>query len=588
MLMCVRALSAALLLSLFASAADTSLLWLPEHLRPDPFGGIVKADQLREPTQPRTSTVELKGSRDGYVSCHLLVQGAAVYTLSVELNALKPELFREWFHFMPAVKSWYPDALIPVRVPFTSALPTPDNKIPKQTSQAFWLDVWIPKEAMPGVHEGVITLRASNGTQTRLPLRVEVLPAVVPAADVVSPDHNSYGTNWLQGQYPKSADVFKLIHAHHRIFYEHRGMYHQLGYGHGGKVAPEFAPELTGSGRSRRVASWELFDRHYGPLLDGSAFANTRRGARPIPFVYLPINPEWPASFLWWGEKGYETEFVNVVREMEKHFREKNWTGTKFELFFNHKKRYKAFPWDGDETRFPEDNRYFREYARLMKQAMPPGSPVQWVFRTDTSWTMAEQFKELDGVINFWVASGGMLSLYDWAPKLITDRKDILWTYGGTPKVDETISSITTELLKAWLWRASGYVHWLAVSPGNDPWFQFTGGETALVYPGTRFGIEEPIPSIRLKVQRNCVQDLNLLEAAGSRLDRAEVTKQFNSTRPDDWWTRNSPLLRTTPQDWNNADIGDALAGQRKVTQPSDAAAWQRVRTYIQSAGGGK
>ena len=31
-------------------------------------------------------------------------------------------------------------------------------------------------------------------------------------------------------------------------------------------------------------------------------------------------------------------------------FREKGWTSTRFELFFNHKKRYKGFPWDGDES----------------------------------------------------------------------------------------------------------------------------------------------------------------------------------------------------------------------------------------------
>ena len=97
---------------------------------------------------------------------------------------------------------------------------------------------------------------------------------------------------------------------------------------------------------------------------------------------------------------------------MERHFREKNWTGTKLELFFNHKKRYKAFPWDGDETRFENDYPYFGEYARLMKRAMPAKSPVQWVFRTDASWTMAEQFRKQEGVINFWVVSGGMLSLY--------------------------------------------------------------------------------------------------------------------------------------------------------------------------------
>jgi hypothetical protein len=96
-----------------------------------------------------------------------------------------------------------------------------------------------------------------------------------------------------------------------------------LGYGHAGKVGPELAPVLTGEGRQRRIVSWDLFDRHYSALLDGSAFRESRRGAQPIPFVYLPINPEWPASFLNWGEPGYEAEFIAVVSAMEKHFRRK-------------------------------------------------------------------------------------------------------------------------------------------------------------------------------------------------------------------------------------------------------------------------
>jgi len=90
---------------------------------------------------------------------------------------------------------------------------------------------------------------------------------------------------------------------------------------------------LDGSGKRKHITNWSLYDRHYGPLLDGSAFSPSRRGPRPIPFVYLPINPEWPASYEFWGEAGYEAEFVNVVSEMERHFREKRWTHTNFEVF---------------------------------------------------------------------------------------------------------------------------------------------------------------------------------------------------------------------------------------------------------------
>ena len=166
-------------------------------------------------------------------------------------------------------------------------------------------------------------------------------------------------------------NFFKSVHDGYRQAYEHRGLAHDLGYGHSGGVTSVFAPELKGEGRKKHISSWEVFDKHFGPLLDGSAFKETRRGAKPIEALYLTINPEWPANYKNWGRKAYEVEFVNVVSEMEKHFKEKGWTNTNFEMFFNHKKRHKGFSWDGDETRFKKDNKFFVEFRRLLNLAVP-------------------------------------------------------------------------------------------------------------------------------------------------------------------------------------------------------------------------
>jgi hypothetical protein len=425
-------------------------------------------------------------------------------------------------------------------------------------------------------------------------MRLKILAAVVPAEDAVAIDHNSYGTSWFTGQYPALAkrlgtdfysngSFYGLIHSYHRIFYENRGVFHQLGYGHAGKVGPEFAPRLEGSGAARHIADWTLYDRHFGPLLDGSAFADTRQGARPIPFVYLPINPEWPASFVNWGEPGYEREFVRVVSEMEHHFREKGWIATRFEMFFNHKKRYKGFPWDGDEVRFVRDYAYFKEYARLLRAAVPADSPVKFVFRADVSWTMERQFKELAGIVNFWVCGAGEFGWYDYAPKLLKDRGDIVWIYGGTPPVTEPASHVTFDVLRPWIWGIDGFVHWQTTDAGVDPWFHFEGGAEALVYPGDRFGIERPIPSIRLKFQRNAVQDVTLINAfARTRpIDklRAEAVKRFNNTELEEWHTPRPPLADRNPEDVSNADYEEAMPKNPKFTR-LDPAAWQRLHAY--------
>jgi hypothetical protein len=581
-----------------AGCAAADLAAYPEYLRPDPFGAIVEPDARTGSAAMHRIAAETP--RGAYISFHLSasVPESGEYRLSLKPfpagSGIQQDLFREWFHYVPAKSRYYPDALIPVPPAYTSRLPEPDNRIPKQTVQAFWLDVWVPASTPAGSYAAAASLEAAGRTVS-LPIEVRVLPATVPAEDAVIVDHNSYGSSWLAADYPTLAkragsgfftsdDFFRLLQAHHRIFYEHRGIFHQLGYGHAGKVAPEFAPRLEGSGKAKSVADWTLFDRHYGPLLDGSAFTQTRRGPKPIPFTYLPINPEWPATMLSWGEPGYEAEFVRVVSQMEQHFRKSGWTSTDFELFFNHKKRYKGFPWDGDETRFTRDYTYFRDYARLMKQAVPADSPVKFVFRADVSWTMERQFKELVGVINMWVCGAGMFGWYDYAADLLKKRGDIVWIYGGTPPVTRVPSEITVDLLRTWLWGVDGFVRWLTTSPGEDPWFHFQGGAEALVYPGDRFGVEEPIPSIRLKVERNAMQDLNLLHSFASTHDiaalRTEAAKRFNATTLADWRSPRPALADTNPEDWSNATIDDAMAKNAKFDRGVDAMSWQRVRDY--------
>ncbi|MCC7340865.1 MAG: DUF4091 domain-containing protein [Bryobacterales bacterium] len=585
--------SAICLLLALGRGYAAELAVLPSHVRTDPFGQIVAADAPAK-VEP-AARITLRSAREAWVSCRLLVKSAepASYSLSVK-GPFEASLYREWFHFLPKSKRYYPDALIPTAARVQAELPAADNRIAKQTAQSYWLDVWIPKSVRPGSYTMEAVLE-SGGKKSTLPVRIEVLEAVVPAGDPITMDHNSYGTSWLTAQYPELAGrtkdfylsdaFFDLIHAYHRIFYEHRGIYHQLGYGHGGKTGPEFAPRLEGSGKSKRVADWTLFDKHYGPLFDGSAFRDTHRGARPIPYVYLPVNPEWPASYLWWGQPGYEREFVNVMREMEAHFREKGWTRTTLELFFNHKKRYKAFEWDGDETRFLNDLPRFVEYQRLMKLAMPEDSPVKWAYRTDASWQMEKQFTLQAGVINLWVLGNGMFTWYAENAPILKARGDTVWTYGGTPRVDEPASHITLDLLWPWMLGVDGFVRWQTVSPGPDPWFRFGGGGETLVYPGGRFGIDGPLASARLKLQRNAVQDLALLEtlqsSAGLTALRAKVAKRFNATSPSDWRSPRPKLADTDPLTWDNVTIGEAVPEDARFGAGLDAAAWDRVRDYI-------
>jgi hypothetical protein len=305
------------------------------------------------------------------------------------------------------------------------------------------------------------------------------------------------------------------------------------------------------------------------------------------------VNPEWPASFVNWGEPGYEMEFVNMVGEMERHFREKGWTGTRFELFFNHKKRYMGFPWDGDEVRFSADNRYFLEYDRLLKKAVPADSPVKFVFRADVSWDMEQQFKDLAGVVNMWVASRDILSWLPGAPAMLRERGDVIWYYSGPPLVTEPASTITQFPLEGWIRGVNGFVHWLTVSAGSDPWFHFDGGGTALVYPGERFGIVGPIPSVRLKIQRNTVEELTLLASFAGRKQglgadelKSEAALLYNHTTPAEWWNRRPAFADQPTYEWSGTALDEAAKPAMSHLEHIDPDAWERVRQYVMRLAG--
>ncbi|MBN1640749.1 MAG: DUF4091 domain-containing protein [Anaerolineae bacterium] len=559
----------------------------------DPFGRPKAADRAALAggvTDPAGAAV-LRAARGGYASFRVLVHGQGAYRLSASIGSrLEIDLYKAWYHRMRADQSqpdsgqpdsgqpdpsqpanYWPDALIPVGDGHASQLPDPENQIPGQTVQAFWVDVYVPADVPPGPVTGAVRLDAGAETDT-LRLRVLVLEPVLPERPCVTMDHNSYGARWLFDSYPRAfagvddAEVrweraAAYLQHHYRLVREHRGLFHNLGYGHSGAFDPIYGPRSIGRGRDKKLVDWERYDRHYGPLLDGSAFRTAgpgmprpRQAPRPLESVYTPINPDWPASYLWWGELGYEFEFTRCVAQFDAHLRRNGWTETVVEFFANHKKRYRWFEWDGDEVKQSKDLRYHRELVRLWEQAIGE-TPVPWVYRADVSWQMRAQFEAMAGHRNFWVC-GGFHRWYRGEVAQVVARGDIVWWYGGAPPVQAATSAILSNVYQTWARGLHGYCAWQTVAHGPDPWTDCDGCATALVYPGERFGIAGPIPSIRLKVQRNGIQDIDLIHqrAAPGAEDalRAELAQRI----PIPLWADPPPAAqRLPPEEWDSRNL---------------------------------
>ena len=188
----------------------------------------------------RPASLYLGGSTSG--TCHPGDRSSVrpANTALTAASGIEVDVFREWYHAIDGEKI-LSDALAPVRMPYSSRLPEPDNRIPAQKAQAFWVDVWIPGDARPGEYRLQFRLVSPEGAaEVTVPIRV--LAASVPEQDVVAIDHNSYGSSWIGDLYAKERErvgagffrsdaFFRLDSRVPSDFHEHRGVFHQLGYG---------------------------------------------------------------------------------------------------------------------------------------------------------------------------------------------------------------------------------------------------------------------------------------------------------------------------------------------------------------------
>jgi len=562
----------------------------------DPYGVVKQGDRSeRADSVVRDGVLQLAYARNGYASCRLQIAGAGSYRLSVELpQPMQVDLFRAWYHRPADDGAWFADALVPVAPDAAQQLPEPDNAVPGQTHQEFWLDVFIPRDAEAGSYAGRIVLQGDD-ERIELPVALRVDEAVLNDENAVCCNHHSFGCRWLWDQYPARFDelrdrsdrdelwrqTIRGLHDCYRICYEHRGLFSNRGVGHANTFEPIYGPTLVGQGREKRIDDWTLFDEHYGPLCEGTAFAEAapgspppRRPADPIWCVATPFNAEWPADYLYWGQPGYEEEFVRCTQQYDAHLREKGWTQTHPYFFFVHKKRYRWLEWDGDEPKYSKDDAYWAEFGRLMDRAVGD-SPIPWIIRMDASWQMKNEFSSLEGVVDWWVC-GGFLKWYPEEVDRVIERGDMLWQYSGLPAIGKASASILEQLWRPFARGIGGNIEWKAFASGKDPWFASDGNATQLWYPGERFGIPGPIPSLRMKVQRNGVQDVTLLR---DRADGRELTAELIERLPI-WLYQTPPraVHELPPEDWDSRNLSGSQDDQMSETIEADPQWWREVR----------
>ncbi len=508
------------------------------------------------------------------------------------------DVFAQWYR--EAEGRWYPEICVPQRATGGS---TPAfrklNGVPNARYAGFWVDVFVPADARPGRYVGEYSVRVGPSVLS-LPVELDVAAPVLSHESCLDMSMNNYADGISKGWSDLWNDPGHLMTAKYRrveknVFrtaHEHRGFLHYLPYGHSGDVRKTFAPPLTGEGHRRRVASWTDWDRHFGGYLDGSAFKDTRRGPHPVKRFWLPLNLCWPSDFLKFGTPGYEAEWRAVGKDMVEHFKKKRWTKTSFDMFPNHKQRFMFFPWDAEEARFIEDNELQYYLGSLWQGTFDRKStgPVRFDYTLGTTWLFDKDVRsDLTEFIDVFIGGGLDVAYARSAVPGLLKKNRQLWPCLNSGDMTQSVRAAAFPPLMVWMQDATGYMpYWSTMGGwGESGWRDGSDkGSLAFLYCGSVLDSEETFASVRLKVQRNMLQAVDLLHMAADKTagGKAAVKRRVNQA------------LRMPASGWypsRKADSGDTdrfteeppLAGWRKF----DSEQYRGVKNLaLTLAAGGK
>ena len=478
------------------------------------------------------------------------------------------DLYRVWY--VPDKQSkWRPEVLVPLRggekfaVPWTHAeLKCP----PAQTCQAIFVDVWVPANAAPGPYAGKLTVKAGAAVVATAELRVEVAPPALADELHVAGSMNAYSSPaGAMGLRPAQTAAFEeMERKYYRLAHAHRMTLAVLPYSQSGAMNDaSSAPQVTGRGRGCGVKDWTAWDRRFGPLLSGEAFGEAAGyvgpGAwRPIDHMYLPFHENWPSrlaesfrpwppptdyqAFLRWSaglppvrtclSADFAAAWRAVLQEFALHLAARKWTRTRCQVYLNNKYYFRRPRGDGragsgiglwllDEPAFADDFLALAYFGRLTRGAVGGLKPEGLIgFRVDIS-RPTHQRDWLDGVVDLNVTSTDLHAQRHLIARRKRDFGEEYWTYTMPPSFGaDNGPSWAAWPVRALCWGATGTLPWQTVASDGD---LAAADETALLYPGRKFGLDGPLASLRMKAWRAGLQDAELLRCLQQRSGWSDV-----------------------------------------------------------------
>ena len=446
-----------------------------------------------------------------------------VRTDPADHNGLTVRLYRVW-------SIW---GVPEVAVPMEQASPRPFPVVgrPEQaTTDQSWrgvVEIEAPRGAGSGITHSEIVVSWPGG-QALLPLEIAILPFALPPRPGFVLEMNSYG-DYLR-LLPTGPEMLLTLH---RLFHRFRATFTLIPYRQDGSALMGcLAPVLTADG-----LDFTAFDLALAGLFDGSAFPD----GQPVAHWILPFREGWPAPLATDAAQARERH-ITARRAMAEHIREKNWTGTVFQEFHNENPEHGSkAPWFLDEPRSNADLDGHARFLDALGQACAStAGPCPIVYRIDISrWQpLAPGLHRLGKAVSVWSVSvdpdyldqntvaffrglGALrLMAYGELPGFSAHGQPTPWT----AQMDRLAALSLAGL--------DGFAQWQA-----DRWqdkaipdvateavplvYANAAGARDFIWPGLAFGLDAPVPSMRLFALREGQNILDYLTLAIARRPEA-------------------------------------------------------------------
>lgn len=444
----------------------------------------------------------------------------------------------------PTKDGQIPDPLVPLVDPYTGKNAGQPFNVPGNSNQPIFVDVFVPGGTAAGTYTGKVHVAADGGLGSDVPISVTVWDLDLPDQNSVTTHfkmsvnslltyHNGLakcggGGDCYLGDNPQALTVVKR--------------YEELVHDHRITIQPQFVVDPVDG--CKVPTSWSAYDSAMEPYLTGSYFGD----GVPISSFDVPFSPGED-----FGLDGCtQSQYAAIAKAWATHLKSKGWFDKSVVYAFDEPPNCSESPCDPVFEKIAQSSSWLQEgdsewKSRTMDTTSP--SEASAALLNDALGIYTVNLPWYDN----WYDHGAFYGREQWSSLFSQGIK--LWFYESNSVVPPypTFATNTTDGLEpvmamwgSWAEQATGFLYWdISNWDADNSWgpsiaFGMTG-DGVLIYPGNHDGtsspagspsnvaIDGPIPSYRLKMVRNGLQDWALFRLADEKGLTSLVKEQIGT-----------------------------------------------------------